>query len=73
MADVEKVVKGLECCGRNNVKYCRNCPYWPEMDCVEKMAADAVQVLKWYEENLAKLKALAYNVDVETLLRSKTE
>lgn len=45
MADVEKVVNGLECCGRNNVKYCRDCPYWPEMDCVEKMAADALGLI----------------------------
>lgn len=48
MADIEKVIKGLECC--KNRYDCKQCPYAteydPNLDCVDKTRADAIELLK---------------------------
>lgn len=53
MSDIEKVIKGLECCFRGND--CRNCPYKevfnperPNLDCIDMTREDAIALLKEY-------------------------
>ena len=53
MPDIEKVIKGLECCFRGND--CRNCPYKevfnperPNLDCIDMTREDAIALLKEY-------------------------
>jgi len=50
MPDIEKVIKGLECCFRGND--CRNCPYRevfdPALDCIDMTREDAIALLKEY-------------------------
>ena len=48
MADIEEVIKGLECC--YNRYDCEQCPYAtkydPSLDCIDKTRADAIELLK---------------------------
>lgn len=45
MADREKVIKGLECCG--DTMNCNECPYDSEMGgCFRNLKADALNLLK---------------------------
>lgn len=48
MADIEKVIKGLESCNSRND--CKQCPYAkeydPKLDCIDKTRADAIELLK---------------------------
>ena len=49
--DMEKVIKGLECCLHNND--CKNCPYKeeydPNFDCIDRTRKDAIELLKEYK------------------------
>lgn len=49
MADIEKINKGLESCSRTDGKYCGNCPYTNEGDCVSVMSKDVLALLKEQE------------------------
>ena len=45
MADLEKVIKALECC--INAGDCKNqCDYWPDNRCEHFMMMDALELLK---------------------------
>ena len=48
MPDLEKVIKGLECC--INAGDCQNqCDYWPDNRCEHLMMIDALELLKAQE------------------------
>lgn len=44
MADIEKVIKGLECCSDDTCD--SDCPYKGAIDCIESMCSDALELLK---------------------------
>ena len=57
MADLKKVIKGLECCQHLSKSYCDECPYNYEglcytNDCISDLTSDALDQLK---EQKAKL------------------
>ena len=53
MADIEKVIKGLEHCKRESEHIddnpCNGCPYYELKEC-QQMMADALELLKEYKE-----------------------
>ena len=53
MADWEKVIKGLECLSSEEVCYGSDCPYY-DFDCTQKIAQDALELLKKQEERIKK-------------------
>ena len=65
MADIEKVIKGLECCKDpmiSGVK-CNVCPYWDDKNpdeyqtsCNDNLCADALELLKSQQEQIEILK-----------------
>lgn len=60
MADREKVIKGLECCG--DTMNCNECPYDSEMGgCFRNLKADALNLLK---EQKKQIEWLEYSVSV---------
>lgn len=71
MADIEKVVKGLECC--NNRNDCKQCPYAneydPVLDCIDKTRADAIELLK--EQNGLMLALEQANATINYLNEEK--
>lgn len=66
MADIEKVIKGLECCASMNGSACRECPYSSECVAGEAtyqtgtahLAADALELLKAQEPRVMTLKEI---------------
>jgi len=54
MADLDKVLKGLECCANS---YCAgsDCPYFAEKDC-DILKMDALELLKAQQTEIAFLK-----------------
>ena len=53
MTDIEKVIKGMECCfvdmDRSDSMPCRSCPYGTlpkKQNCQKQMFADALELLK---------------------------
>jgi hypothetical protein len=51
MIDMEKVVKGLECCKQMEmdyeIDYCPDeCPYKDNQDCIQSLCSDALEMLK---------------------------
>lgn len=52
MADLDKVIKGLECCSTRDC-YAGICPYYDDgvdiEDCTSELAADALELLKAQE------------------------
>lgn len=53
MADIEKVIKGLECCSNSQKNRCEanSCPYWvSECCCIDDMLNDALELLKEQED-----------------------
>lgn len=54
MADREKVINGLECCGTPG-GFCTKCPYYTEfeiddwIECTSRLAVDALALLKEQE------------------------
>lgn len=49
MNDQEKVIKGLECCGKGNRIECANCDYLCEDNCYKTLCDDAIALLKAQE------------------------
>ena len=51
MIDREKVIKGLECCAKDNCTITDICPYGKEDagSCIERLCADALALLKEQE------------------------
>ena len=47
--NMEKVIKGLECCKRKDGNECKVCPYTESDFCVEDMVTDAIAMLKEQE------------------------
>ena len=70
MADIEKVIKGLECCLRESEHIddnpCKNCPYY-DVDsgiggrCMEEKDKDAIELLK---EQQKQIDELEYNLAI---------
>lgn len=58
MADIEKVIKGLEICKERN--YCSpECPYYEITDdCNSAIAEDALAILKEQQERIETLESL---------------
>ena len=49
MAELEKVIKGLECCEFNY--YClEECPYKPQENCIKFLHDDCIAILKQHKE-----------------------
>lgn len=47
MADIGKVIKGLEVCTNRGMKCnTENCPYWDNDDCLDELQEDALALLK---------------------------
>ena len=50
MAELEKVIKGLECCKAIHIYLCNDCPYHnddvDDNNCKESLCADALELLK---------------------------
>lgn len=47
MADIEKVIEGLECCNKYFMgKTCHECPYSASDDCEALLTYDAIELLK---------------------------
>ena len=50
MADIEKVIKGLECCKAIHIYLCNDCPYYDDHaddnNCKGSLCADALELLK---------------------------
>ena len=49
MADIEKVINGLNYCTHTDGVECPNCPYWQYDDCVETLHTDVLALLKEYK------------------------
>jgi len=65
MADIEKVIKGLECCSAHKANRCdsNTCPYWEsEVCCIDEMLDDAHTLLKEQEEEIENLKQTAQSM-----------
>ena len=60
MANIEKVVKGIECCMRVICPINNDCPYYRTSDskqtCREHLVADALKLLKEQKEQIETLK-----------------
>ena len=58
MAELEKVIKGLECCLKESDHLysnpCNGCPYEGK-ECIDRMKADAIALLKEQEKKEIKL------------------
>lgn len=61
MADIWKVIKGLEHCKRESEHVddnpCNGCPYYELKEC-QQMMADALELLKEQEERIETLESL---------------
>lgn len=72
MVDREKIIKGLECCAKDNCTITDICPYGKEDAgyCIERLCSDALALLKEQEARIReleeKLRALEYG-DQDTL------
>lgn len=49
MADLNKVIAGLEACLKSTPKYCFGCPYENAEYCHDEMFTDALEVLREYQ------------------------
>ena len=55
MADIEKVIKGLECCSEK--QNCKDCPYFRfNASCQDDMNKDALELLKEQHGRIALMK-----------------
>lgn len=52
MPDMEKVIKGLECCAKDDCSINDVCPYGKKdaSDCLERLSADALAMIKEQED-----------------------
>ena len=64
MADIEKVIKGLECCKDPMITgiKCNICPYWDDNNpdeyqtsCNDNLCADALELLKEQQKQIDEL------------------
>ena len=64
--NAERVIKGLECCAREDIGDCDNCPYesinGPHCDI--EMMRDALALLKAQEPTKFQIKTTISNVDI---------
>lgn len=60
MVDREKIIKGLECCAKDNCTITDICPYGKEDAgyCIERLCSDALTLLKEQEERIETLESL---------------
>ena len=63
MTDLDKVLKGLECCGDINKTQCHLCPYdyngrSDRHECTADMASDALDLLKSKQAEIERLKGM---------------
>ena len=58
MIDREKVIKGLECCAKDNCSINDTCPYGKEdaSYCLERLSADALAMLKEQAEEIQEVR-----------------
>lgn len=54
MADIEKVIKGLEICKNHDGSNCLECPYFVD-ECVDDLCADALELLKEQQEERKRM------------------
>lgn len=57
---LEKVIKGLECHFLVDMSVCEKCPYYPNENCTDDMAKDALALLKEQEPKPPVIKENAY-------------
>ena len=58
MAELEKVIKGLECC--EFTYYCpEECPYKPQENCVRYLHNDAIELLKGQQTKIDSANEIA--------------
>ena len=55
MMDIEKVIKGLECCKRKEGNECKGCPYAESEYCTQDMATDALALIKKQKEEIDEI------------------
>ena len=55
MPDIEKVIKGLECCKVG----CTDCPYRGISDCVTSLNNDAIELLKEQQKEIERIKRIS--------------
>lgn len=67
MADIEKVIKGLECCRIDENRHinCADCPYYTDDDkgqmwCSNEINNDAIELLKEQKEKIEKYEEFIY-------------
>lgn len=61
--DVEKIIKGLECCSKTR---CRECPYTfgEDIDCIDHICFDALELIKSQQSELDELHiCIQYQID----------
>lgn len=71
MADIEKIIKGLEHCKRESEHIddnpCNGCPYYELKEC-QQMMADALELLKTIKNLLNRIKAkLSFGMVVQNI------
>ena len=60
MADIEKVIKGLERCSKHDGSECPHCPYF-NGECTDDLMSDALSLFKEQEDTIRQLR-LALNI-----------
>ena len=55
MADLRRVIKGLECRLSENMPYCPDCPYYFTPNCEVTINRDALELLKEHEPRVLRL------------------
>ena len=75
MEKLNKVIAGLECCGRPNPTNCFDCPYRDDDVCHDTMYQDALMVLRLLkaERGFAAGLAQAYGEFVEATLEKEAK
>lgn len=67
MTEMEKVIKGLECCGYSHfMDKCQDCPY-DGKDCFKRLKEDALALLKAQEPRVITIADFENNHDVDDL------
>lgn len=62
MAELKRVIRGLECCSQTTGETCRKCPYVNECEegDIARLVADALSLLKAQEPRMITLEELWY-------------
>ena len=78
MPDIEKVIKGLECCAKDDCSINDNCPYGEEDpdNCLERLSADSLALLNELKndrlEFIERLARYFVEVDGNTVAKDMT-